>query len=255
MLLRKALAILVAAALAFPTSACAQERYPEDPNPSNTASASPYNLPIGQGSTAEAIAHAYTMPAVQTVLSAALSRGYVAHQEDNRAVFCSDVPATAVILSFEKLGLVPPAGHIGAPLIIISSVIGEGGLVSTQTQLALHFVNQQTGAFKLAEEFPGFEQDGISGIYEESEASGGGGLRVLLPEGSGTLTQQEWIECGLQWGTSMMIGAGVCTQSALANPALITAQQKLIGATTCTLWASGAALVGAYLCIKLAKAS
>lgn len=139
------------------------------------------HLPVGPAVTKDqAIAAAYTLPAVQAAITYMGSRGYVAHPMYDDAGLAPTVPATFVALSFEKPGLMPPAPDVmGAPMILIGTVRHSSGEMVTSVAGGLAFYDTADNAFWTADSLAGQYPQDLS--WEVLPAGGGdddgGGLR------------------------------------------------------------------------------
>lgn len=216
---RLLITVLLLFALFVPgVHAVTPKRIAPDSGP-ETAQGSAYNLPIGGGhSEQEVIDHALTMPGVLAAIDLAQSRGYLRHPEADRASFHQNPAGTSVFLALEKPDLVPPAGHIGAPLISITS-IAQTGEVTTTILGSLIFVDTATGIISSADSFAGYGQDGSFATLLDSR-SGGGGTGLRLPPGmpgmlsSSTPSQAQVKRCAIDYFFCMAPTSALCFAAA-----------------------------------------
>jgi hypothetical protein len=177
------------------------------------------HLPVGGGVTPQqAIAHAYTMPAVQQALQLMQSRGYVPHPANDDAVALTSPPLTMVCLQFDKPGLVPPADHIAAPVLMIGTSVGPEGFPVTSVSGGVTFVNTTNARFFTADSLA--EYSASDGSFDVT--AGGGenddGPRRRMPDtwggtnSPGDAKLRSWIYC-FSFGS-----LGIVTQIVTTTP-------------------------------------
>lgn len=143
------------------------------------------HLPLGTGITREqVIAHAYTMPTVQTAIDEMLARGYVPYRDHDAACVSFDPPFAMAVLQFEKPGLIPPPDHIGAPAIMVGTALDATGQPQTAVSGGLMFVNMNDATMWTADSLAEYQMTDAS--FDVAEGGGEPGEPLMRPS-PGTL--------------------------------------------------------------------